>query len=92
MDQINPQNEIDKKLKHKKYQKEYQKQYRELNKDKIKNYESKKPSKIQTERVKKCVTKNSQILKIIKKAISENTLMITNEEDFNNLKIVLNSK
>jgi len=88
MDQNNTQNEIDKKLK----RKEYQKQYREQNKEKIKNYESRKPSQIQTERVKKCITKNNQILKIIKKAIKNNTLIITDEEEFNNLKTILNSK
>jgi len=65
------------------------KQYREKNKEKIKNYESKKPSKVQTERVKKCNIRNIEILKIIKKAYKNNILLIEDIEEFNKLKLLI---
>ncbi len=92
MDQIDTENkdnnisDIEKKLK----RKEYMKQYREKNKEKIKNYECNKYNDKQNERYKKCAKKNAQILKLIKKAYSTDSLIISNDAIFNELKALLN--
>ncbi len=91
MDQIDTEKKnndnikLDKEIK----RKEYQKEYREKNKEKIKNYESKKYSEKQYERIKKSVSKNSQILKIIKEAIKLNKIFLEDEDKFNQLKVLL---
>ncbi len=93
MDQVNIENKQneneDKKLKRKEYLKQYQKEYREKNKEKIKNYESNKYNDKQNERYKKCAKKNAQILKLIKQAYSTDSLVITNNIIFDQLKTLL---
>ncbi len=94
MDQINIENKqiknnesekLEKKLK----RKEYMKEYREKNKEKIKNYECNKYNEKQNERYKKCAKKNAQILKLIKQAYSSDSLVITNNIIFDELKTLL---
>jgi hypothetical protein len=90
---MDTENKDDKILKRKEYlkeyQKSYQKQYKEKNKDKIKNYESNKYSKDKNEKYKKYVKKNSEILKLIKQAYSDNNLIINDENIFSKLKELL---
>ena len=95
MDNIDTENNINKnnnesiKLDKELKRKQYLKEYREKNKEKIKNYESKKYGEKQYERIKKSVSKNSQILKIIKEAVKLNKIFLEDEDKFNQLKLLL---